>query len=154
MSAASGPRFAVGDAVISPRHGLGKVVGRSLGSVDERRCECPTVEVERRAITLTIPLESVTPSRLRPLASPPEARRALDALASAAEPLPARWPKRQHEAGARLGSGDLILLAELVRDLSHAGAARPGRRRSPAPRERARALRGRARSGARREPRS
>lgn len=117
-SQASG--FAVGDAVVVPRHGLGTVVERGPRRLAGERREYLTIEVARGGMRLLIPTESTNGKRLRPLSSRRLAQEALSALASPPRELEENWRNRKNEVSARLASGKLVGLAALVRDLAHA----------------------------------
>ncbi|MQA74757.1 MAG: hypothetical protein GEU88_10535 [Solirubrobacterales bacterium] len=97
--------FAVGDAVVARRHGVGRIVERTRRDLAGARCDFLTVEVERRGVTIFIPVGLAAGGRLRRLATPEEARRALAALSGAPQPLPDGWRERQKEAARRLGLG-------------------------------------------------
>lgn len=71
-----------------------------------------------------MPIESVSAARLRPLASRAEVRRALDALSAPPRPLAERWRERQKNGALTLGSGELLAVAGLLRDLAHAAQAK------------------------------
>jgi RNA polymerase-interacting CarD/CdnL/TRCF family regulator len=55
---------------------------------------------------------------LRPIASPAELRRALGALGGQPQRLSSNWKTRRKEALAKLGSGEVGQLAEVIRDLA------------------------------------
>lgn len=120
----NGRCFAVGDAVVSPHHGVGTVVEQGVRALGGARREYFTIEIERRAVKLFVPSDRTAQARLRPLASRADARRALDVLSAPPQGLPANWRERQKETMRRLGSGELLLVAELVRDFAHAAQAK------------------------------
>jgi CarD family transcriptional regulator len=117
--------FGVGDAVVSPHHGVGTVVGRSVRELAGGRREYLTIELKRGSMTLMIPAEEASRLRLRPVASSAELRRGLDTLSAAPEPLSGNWQNRHREALTKLSSGDVVLLAQVVRDLAHLRVAKP-----------------------------
>lgn len=56
---AAGADLEVGDVVVSPRHGPGKITDRGVRTVAEARDEYLTVALERRGITLMIPVRAL-----------------------------------------------------------------------------------------------
>jgi CarD family transcriptional regulator len=116
--------FGVGDAVVCPHHGVGTVVGRSTRELAGTRREYLTIEVDRGALTLMIPSDEAARGRLRPLGSPTDLRRGLDTLGGVPQRPSDNWQKRRKEALRKLASGDVLEVAELVRDLGHYGATR------------------------------
>ena len=120
--------FVVGDAVVCPHHGVGTVVERSIRELAGTRREYLTIEVDRGALTLMIPNDEAARGRLRPLGSPTELRRGLDTLGGVPQRPSDNWQKRRTEALRKLASGDVLEVAELVRDLGHSaprGGSRP-----------------------------
>jgi CarD family transcriptional regulator, regulator of rRNA transcription len=122
---AGGPAFAVGDVVVCPHHGLGTVVERSVRELVGARREYLTIELECASLTLLIPTAETDGARLRPAATPPELRRALDGLTGPATRLSDNWQHRRKEALRKLGSADVVAIAEVVRDLADFGASKP-----------------------------
>lgn len=120
----AGRCFAVGDAVVSPHHGVGTVVEQRVRALGGARSEYLTIEVERREVKLFVPADRTAQARLRPLASRADARRALEVLSAPPQALAGNWRQRQKEATCRFSSGELLLVAELVRDFAHAAEAR------------------------------
>lgn len=121
----NGYDFVVGDAVVSPGHGVGTVVERRVRVLAGARREYLTIDVEPRALRLMIPTESSARVRLRRPASHYKARRALSALAAPPRALDGNWRMRQQEATSVLATGKLVPVAELVRDLAHGIKGRP-----------------------------
>lgn len=106
--------------MVSPRHGPGTVTARGVRTVAESRSEYLTISMARRGITLMVPVSSVGSAGLRPLSSRSTAQQALQVLQEGPRVLPRQWHERQKAAAETLGSGDLVGLAGLVRDFSHA----------------------------------
>ena len=115
-------RLSVGDVVVYPPHGVGTVTERSLQKIVGERREYLTVVIVGDRLTLKVPAELAPHVGLRPIASPTKLHKALDALADPPEPLAENWRTRRKQALSKLASGDVMLLAEVVRDLSHIAA--------------------------------
>jgi CarD family transcriptional regulator len=118
------PDFAVGEAVVSARHGIGTVIERSLRRHEGVDREYVTIEIERRDMRLLVPIGGTSGAGLRRLSSRAEADRALAALAADPCPLPEDWRARQTEAVQRLAVGNLPSTAEVVRDFAHCARGR------------------------------
>jgi RNA polymerase-interacting CarD/CdnL/TRCF family regulator len=118
--------LAVGDPVVSPRHGVGTVVERSVRQLGGTEREFVEVEIERRGLRLLVPVDADGSGciPLRPIASPVAAGEAMAALAGEPRSMSADWRVRQREGAQRLAGGDLLSAAELVRDLAHCGRIR------------------------------
>ena len=116
--------FAVGEKVVSPRHGVGVVVDRSTRPLNGVELEYLTISVERRGLRLLVPVDGTPPARLRAVSSRSEMTAALTALGADPELLPENWRTRQREAVQRLSVGSSLATAELIRDIAYCGRDR------------------------------
>jgi RNA polymerase-interacting CarD/CdnL/TRCF family regulator len=116
--------FGVGDELVHAQHGVGTVVERSVREFDGAAREYLTFELQRGSLTLRIPTDALGGVRLRAVSSAAEARRGLDTLEAAPEPLPSGWTKRRDDALRKIGLGELDRLAEVVRDFAHLGGTK------------------------------
>jgi CarD family transcriptional regulator len=116
--------FAVGEKVVSPRHGVGVVVDRSARPLNGVELEYLTISVERRGLRLLVPVDGAPPARLRAVSSRSEMTAALTALGADPELLPENWRTRQREAVQRLSVGSSLATAELIRDIAYCGRDR------------------------------
>jgi CarD family transcriptional regulator len=124
--AAAPPEFALGTPVVSPHHGVGRIVERGVRRLFGVEREYLTVEIPRGGVRLMIPLDQVGHGAgLRRVASPSTLRAALEILATSPAALSGTWQTRQQDISRRLAGGDTALLAEVVRDYAHAASAKP-----------------------------
>ena len=68
-------------------------------------------------MTLKVPLPKVLSGAIRKLSEPDVVKKALDTLTGRARVKRTMWPRRAQEYEAKINSGDLIAIAEVVRDL-------------------------------------
>ena len=113
--------FHAGDFVVYPTHGVGRVERVGPEEVAGHRLDLIHVSFAENRMTLRIPVGQARASGLRRIAT-------ADALAEAMETLRERprisrimWTKRAQGYLAKINSGDLRSLAEVVRDLQSAG---------------------------------
>ena len=71
---------------------------------------------------LKVPLPKIASVGMRKLAEPPVMKRALDTLTGRARIKRTMWSRRAQEYEAKINSGDLIAIAEVVRDLYRSDA--------------------------------
>lgn len=116
--------FSVGEAVVSPRHGIGTVVERTMRPHNGTEREYLAINVGRRGLRLLVPVDGEPSAYLRPLSSQKEVSEALAALAGDPQALSGNWRTRQKEAVQRFGIGNLLSTAELVRDFAHVARGR------------------------------
>jgi CarD family transcriptional regulator len=120
MSKATGHEFSVGDHVVYPAHGVGEVKGIESQTVAGMALEVYVITFEHEKMTLRVPTKRAVASGLRPLAANDVVSQALTTLKGRARVKRTMWSRRAQEYEAKINSGDLISIAEVVRDLHRA----------------------------------
>jgi CarD family transcriptional regulator len=113
--------FCKGDFVVYPAHGLGKVDSVRAEEIAGHRLNFIHVSFAENRMTLRIPVARARAAGLRKLASPKALAEALDTLRGRPRVSRLLWAKRAQEYLAKINSGDLQALAEVIRDLQGAG---------------------------------
>ena len=117
MSKASSHEFSVGDSVVYPAHGVGEVKGVESQAIAGMTLEVYVITFEHEKMTLRVPTKRAAASGLRPLAANDVVTQALTTLKGRARVKRTMWSRRAQEYEAKINSGDLISIAEVVRDL-------------------------------------
>ena len=112
--------FKQGDFIVYPAHGVGKVTGVEKDSVAGFDIEVYVVTFEQDKMTLRVPTAKAEASGMRPLSSDQIVKDALKTLKGKARVKRTMWSRRAQEYEAKINSGDLIMIAEVVRDLHRA----------------------------------
>jgi len=113
----SGLEFSVGDHVVYPAHGVGQVQGIETQEVAGLSLEVYVITFEHEKMTLRVPTGKARSSGLRSLAEGNVVNQALTTLKGRARVKRTMWSRRAQEYEAKINSGDLISIAEVVRDL-------------------------------------
>lgn len=116
----SGHDFSVGDHVVYPAHGVGEVKGIETQTVAGMSLEVYVITFDHEKMTLRVPTKKAVSSGLRPLAANDVVSQALTTLKGRARVKRTMWSRRAQEYEAKINSGDLISIAEVVRDLHRA----------------------------------
>ena len=116
----SGHDFSVGDHVVYPAHGVGKVQGIETQEVAGLKLEVYVITFDHEKMTLRVPTAKARASGLRALAETGVVSKALTTLKGRARVKRTMWSRRAQEYEAKINSGDLISIAEVVRDLHRA----------------------------------
>ena len=116
----SGLDFSVGDHVVYPAHGVGEIKGIETQSVAGMSLEVYVITFDHEKMTLRVPTKKAVGSGLRPLAANDVVTQALTTLKGRARVKRTMWSRRAQEYEAKINSGDLISIAEVVRDLHRA----------------------------------
>ena len=113
--------FKTNDHVVYPTHGVGKVSGIEEKEVAGVRLELFIIEFEKDKMTLRVPTLKAKTVGMRKLSSPEVVAGALNTLKGRARIKRTMWSRRAQEYEAKINSGNLIQIAEVVRDLHRAG---------------------------------
>jgi CarD family transcriptional regulator len=113
--------FKTNDHVVYPTHGVGKVSGIEEKEVAGVKLELFIIEFEKDKMTLRVPTIKAKTVGMRKLSSPEVVAGALNTLKGRARIKRTMWSRRAQEYEAKIDSGDLVSIAEVVRDLHRAG---------------------------------
>jgi CarD family transcriptional regulator len=116
----TGHDFQVGDHVVYPAHGVGQVQGIESQEVAGIKLELYVITFDHEKMTLRVPTAKARAAGLRPLAEGDVVSQALTTLKGRARVKRTMWSRRAQEYEAKINSGDLISIAEVVRDLHRA----------------------------------
>jgi CarD family transcriptional regulator len=111
--------FAVGDAVMHPAHGVGRVTGESTATVGGETLQLVHFAFGEGRLLLRVPRAKVSVNGIRRLAGGELIKEALDVLGSTPRGAVrgVTWARRAAELQAKLNSGDPRKVAEVLRDL-------------------------------------
>ena len=113
----SGLEFSVGDHVVYPAHGVGSIQGVETQEVAGMSLEVYIITFDHEKMTLRVPTKKAKTAGLRPLAEGNVVSQALTTLKGRARVKRTMWSRRAQEYEAKINSGDLIAISEVVRDL-------------------------------------
>ena len=117
MSKARKAEFRPNDFVVYPAHGVGKIVSIEEREIAGMQLELFVISFEKDKMTLRVPTDKATQVGMRSLSSPDLVDRALETLKGKARVKRAMWSRRAQEYEQKINSGDLLAIAEVVRDL-------------------------------------
>src|SRR5690349_18175746 len=116
--------FGPGDDVVYPGHGVGRVTGIETQRIGQHDVRLFVIHFEQDRMTLRLPLHKARTSGLRGISSLGGLERALAIFKVRAVKPRTMWNRRAVEYSAKINSGDLTSIAEVVRDL-HRPAGKP-----------------------------
>ena len=109
--------FRPNEFVVYPAHGVGKVVSIEEQEVAGHVLELFVIAFEKDKMTLRVPTHKAIEVGMRSLSSPDIVDRCMVTLKGKARVKRAMWSRRAQEYEQKINSGDLISIAEVVRDL-------------------------------------
>jgi CarD family transcriptional regulator len=117
-------KFAEGDYVVYPTHGVGKVERIATEEIAGHKLELIHITFEENRMTLRVPVAKARSAGLRKLATRKLFDDALAVLKGRARIKRTMWSRRAQEYEAKINSGDPLAIAEVVRDL-HRNSGQP-----------------------------
>jgi CarD family transcriptional regulator len=114
-------QFSVGDIVVHPHHGPGRVAGVERWDVIDEGRQYYIVEIPAQGLILHIPVDKVIEAGMRPAIAPSRLPTVLSTLRSQPRELPNDYKERQEQIDAVLKEGQILPLACAFRDLTWHG---------------------------------
>src|SRR5215467_770472 len=112
--------FRTNDHVVYPTHGVGKITRIEEQEVAGAKLELFVITFDKDKMTLRVPTTKAKAVGMRKLSSPDVVATALNTLKGRARIKRTMWSRRAQEYEAKINSGDLVSIAEVVRDLHRA----------------------------------
>jgi CarD family transcriptional regulator len=112
--------FSPNEHVVYPAHGVGQIVSIEEQEIAGLKLELFVISFEKDKMTLRVPTAKAAEVGMRSLSSPDVVSKAMDTLKGKARVKRAMWSRRAQEYEQKINSGDLIAIAEVVRDLHRA----------------------------------
>ena len=117
MSKSKKSEFRPNEYVVYPAHGVGQIVSIEKQEVAGFELELFVISFEKDKMTLRVPTNKAAEIGMRSLSSPDVVSQAMKTLKGKAKVKRAMWSRRAQEYEQKINSGDLIAIAEVVRDL-------------------------------------
>jgi len=109
--------FKTHEFIVYPAHGVGQIIAIEEQEVAGVRLELFVINFVKDKMTLRVPTAKVASVGMRKLAETPMVKRALETLKGRARIKRTMWSRRAQEYEAKINSGDIVAIAEVVRDL-------------------------------------
>jgi CarD family transcriptional regulator len=109
--------FRTNEFVVYPAHGVGQILAIEEQEIAGAKLELFVINFMKDKMTLRVPTAKVANVGMRKLSEPALVKRALDTLKGRARVKRTMWSRRAQEYEAKINSGDIVAIAEVVRDL-------------------------------------
>ena len=109
--------FKANEFVVYPAHGVGQILSIEEQEIAGARLELFVINFIKDKMTLRVPTAKVANVGMRKLSEPALVKRALETLKGRARVKRTMWSRRAQEYEAKINSGDIVAIAEVVRDL-------------------------------------
>jgi CarD family transcriptional regulator len=109
--------FKANEFVVYPAHGVGQIMAIEEQEIAGAKLELFVISFMKDKMTLRVPTAKVANVGMRKLSEPALVKRALETLKGRARVKRTMWSRRAQEYEAKINSGDIVAIAEVVRDL-------------------------------------
>jgi CarD family transcriptional regulator len=110
-------KFSVGERVVYPSHGVGEIINIEEQNIGDIIIQVYVVFFTQEKMTLKVPLCTAHNSGLRKLSTKEDIAKIHLILQSKPKQGNRMWSRRAQEYTTKINSGDVIAVAEVVRDL-------------------------------------
>ena len=109
--------FKTGEFIVYPAHGVGQITCIEDQEIAGHKLELFVIHFAPEKMTLRVPVTNVDQVGMRKLSAADTVKKGLNTLKGKARVKRTMWSRRAQEYEAKINSGDLIAVAEVVRDL-------------------------------------
>jgi CarD family transcriptional regulator len=109
--------FKTNEYIVYPAHGVGRIIGIEEQEIAGMALELFVINFDKEKLTLRVPTGKLASVGMRKLADDGIVKKAMDTLKGRARIKRTMWSRRAQEYVAKINSGDLVSIAEVVRDL-------------------------------------
>jgi len=110
--------FDIGDSVVYPHHGAGRVLRKEMKDVLGERREYLTIKILHNEMTVMVPTENAALAGLRRVIDEETCQKVLAVLQDECSEMPKNWNRRFKHNRDKIKTGDIYELAEVVRNLA------------------------------------
>jgi CarD family transcriptional regulator len=110
--------FKAGDHAFYPSHGVGKIIEIEIIEIAGQNLSFLIMFFEKERLTIKVPSNQIIKTGLRALISKSEMEEVFNILKSGVKKMKGMWSRRAQEYEAKINSGNITLLAEVLRDLT------------------------------------
>jgi CarD family transcriptional regulator len=110
--------FEIGDNVVYPHHGAGKVIRKEQKDVLGERREYLTIKILHNDMTVMVPTENAALAGLRRVIDDETVKKVQAVLQDECSEMPKNWNRRFKHNRDKIKTGDIYELAEVVRNLA------------------------------------
>jgi len=112
------PAYKVGDKVVYPHHGAGKIIRKEKKEILGQQREYLTIQILYNEMTVEVPTDSADRAGLRRVIGEETVVEVIAVLQDDGSQMPKNWNRRFKHNRDKIKTGDVFELAEVVRNLS------------------------------------
>lgn len=113
--------FSIDQNIVYPKHGVGNIIDVQVQEISGMSIELYVIRFAKERMTLRVPTEKAVGVGMRCISDKDTMEKAFVTLKGKARIKRTMWSRRAQEYEAKINSGSIIFLAEVVRDLFRSG---------------------------------
>src|SRR4028118_57264 len=110
--------YKIGDHLVYPHHGAGKVLKKEMKEVLGEKREYLTIKILHNDMTVMVPCCNADKAGLRRVIGEDDVKKVLTVLRDDVSQMPKNWNRRFKHNREKIKTGDVFELAEVVRNLA------------------------------------
>jgi CarD family transcriptional regulator len=110
--------FEIGDNVVYPHHGAGQVIKKEQKDIMGEKRQYLTIKILHNDMTVMVPCENAGKAGLRRVIDEDTVKKVLAVLSDDVSEMPKNWNRRFKHNRDKIKTGDIMELAEVVRNLA------------------------------------
>jgi CarD family transcriptional regulator len=110
--------FEIGDSVVYPHHGAGQVIKKENKNILGEEKQYLTIKILHNDMTVMVPCENAGKAGLRRIIDDEAIKKVLAVLQDDVSEMPKNWNRRFKHNRDKIKTGDILELAEVVRNLA------------------------------------
>jgi len=111
-------KFKKGDMAVYPSHGIGEIMEIQEIIVAGQKIKTMKMYFAKDRLTINIPILQIEKNNIRAIESKESMERVFDNLKGGIRKSKGMWSRRAQEYETKINSGDIMLLSDVLRDLS------------------------------------
>ena len=111
-------KFKKGDMAVYPSHGIGEIMEIQEITVSGQKIKTMKMYFAKDRLTINIPILQIEKNNIRAIESKESMERVFDNLKGGIRKSKGMWSRRAQEYETKINSGDIMLLSDVLRDLS------------------------------------
>lgn len=110
--------FKVGEYCIYKTHGVAKIKEIQTIELRDFKSKCLVLYFEKEKLTITVPESQIENMEIRKISTKADMEEVFAILSNGVKKIKGMWSRRAKEYEEKINSGDIRLIAEVIRDLT------------------------------------
>ncbi len=110
--------FKIGEYCVYKTHGVAKIIDIQTIEFKDFKNKCLVLYFEKEKLTISVPESQIENMNLRKILTKNEMEEVFTILSNGVKKIKGMWSRRAKEYEEKINSGDVLLIAEVIRDLT------------------------------------